>query len=390
MQLDLGVGCSSIRSTFPAIGNRTAAVGIAGVNTRPLMRAADPLIGIAGNWGSTLRPHVGRIVDPGASISKTRLGDQAAIHSSKRACYFLDYTYIACPDRRSDRMRFRPGFAELCAPATRPLPVFLDSAAYREFTGGAPSWSSYSRYCETIDLVRPDGVMAKDTVGDQDASRRGYEQMCHDGYRDLTIPVWQIMPSWVTGLSVEANAYLAAQDPVLRFYCDRSPLVAIGGLNQSPCRRGERHCYLETLCRAFPDTQFWGLGQANPVVVNGLGCTGLLDRVWVDGSWWIHDARAEVLAVLEDGLIKTIRLTRTGARSFFPLLDLMGCNLRSLLSAYAGLWTFPGPARVPTDLDDLDARLELRRRLESVQLDFLSPMPAPDTDDVAAAARVTA
>ena len=29
-----------------------------------------------------------------------------------------------------------------------------------------------------------------------------------DGYRDLTIPVWQIMPSWAVGLSVEANAYV--------------------------------------------------------------------------------------------------------------------------------------------------------------------------------------
>jgi hypothetical protein len=181
-------------------------------------------------------------------------------------------------------MRYRPGFADLCAPATRRLPVFLDSAAYREFTGGAPSWSSYSRYCDTIDLVCPDGAMAKDVVGDQDASRRGYLRMCTDGYADITIPVWQIMPCWVSGLSVEANARLAARDSVLRFYCDRAPLVAIGGLNQSPCRRSERHLYLQMLCRAFPDTQFWGLGQANPVVVNGLGCAGLLDRVWVDGS----------------------------------------------------------------------------------------------------------
>ena len=83
----------------------------------------------------------------------------------------------------------------------------------------------------------------------------------------------------------------------------------------------------------------------------------------------------------ENRSLKTIRLTHTGARSFFPLVDLMGCNLRSLLSAYAGLWTFPGPARVPTDLDDLDARLELRRRLESVQLDFLGPMQTPETAD---------
>ncbi|HZS01207.1 MAG TPA: hypothetical protein VFE37_20985, partial [Chloroflexota bacterium] len=140
---------------------------------------------------------------------------------------------------------------------------------------------------------------------------------------------------------------------------------------------------------AFPDTRFWALGQANPVVVNGLGCAGLLDRVWVDGSWWIHDARAEVLAVLEGGLLKTIRLTRTGARSFFPLLDLMSCNLRALLSAYAGLWTFPGPPQVPTDLEDLDARLELRRRLAPLQLDLFAPAEPRGVGDVvpAAAAR---
>ena len=158
-------------------------------------------------------------------------------------------------------MRYRPGFAELCARATRRLPLYLDSGAYREFTGGAPSWSGYARYAEAIDLVRPDGAMAKDIVGDQEASRRGYARMCADGYRDVTIPVWQAMPAWIDGLSVEANALLAARDSVLRGYVDRAPLVAIGGLNQSPCRRAERHLYLAVLCRAFPSAQFWGLGQ---------------------------------------------------------------------------------------------------------------------------------
>lgn len=322
--------------------------------------------------GSTLRPHVARVVEPGAAISKARLGDQAALHAWKKACYLLDYTYAACRDRTTGRMRYRPGFRELCAPETRRLPLYLDSAAYREFTGGAPGWSSYETYREAIELLRPDGAMAKDIVGDQHASCAGYERLCADGYADLTIPVWQVMPAWVHGLSAEANARLATRDPVLRWYCGRARLVAIGGLNQSPCPRAERHRYIEVLCRTFGENQFWALGQANPVVVNGLGCAGLLDRVWVDGSWWLHDAHAEVLAVLEDGLIETIRLTRTGARSFFPLLDLMSCNLRSLLSAYAGLWTFLGPPRVPTDLDDLDARLELRRWIETTQLDLFT------------------
>ena len=88
--------------------------------------------------------------------------------------------------------------------------------------------------------------------------------------------------------------------------------------------------------------------------------------------------------MLEDGLIKSIRLTRTGARSFFPLLELMSCNLRSLLSAYAGLWTFPGPPKVPTNLEDQDARLELRRRLAQPQLDLFAP-PAGNDGRVAAA-----
>lgn len=241
--MDIDHGAQESPPASWTIGVRSAAIGIAGVNTRPLMRAANPMIGIAGNWSSTLRPHVARVLDPGASISKARLGDQAALHAANHACYLLDYTYVACPGGTGS-MRSRPGFASLCAPETRRLPMFLDSAAYREFTGGAPSWSSYERYCEMIDLVRPDGVMAKDTVGDQEASRRGYERMCADGYRAITIPVWPIKACWVDGLSVEANAHLAARDPVLGFYCDRAPLVAIGGLNQSPCRRSERHLYL--------------------------------------------------------------------------------------------------------------------------------------------------
>ena len=34
--------------------------------------------------------------------------------------------------------------------------------------------------------------------------------MYADGFRDVTIPVWRVMPAWVGGLSVEANALLAA------------------------------------------------------------------------------------------------------------------------------------------------------------------------------------
>jgi hypothetical protein len=149
-------------------------------------------------------------------------------------------------------------------------------------------------------------------------------------------------------------------------------VVAIGGLVQGPCPRESRHRYLAELVAAFPGTHLWALGQASATVVNGLGQLGLLDRVSLDGSWWIHHARTEQFAVVQDGLLKSIRLTHTGAESFFTLLEMMAANLRSLLSAYAGLWTFPAPAAVPTDVRDPEVRLELRRRLVAVQLDLFA------------------
>ena len=112
------------------------------------------------------------------------------------------------------------------------------------------------------------------------------------------------------------------------------------------------------------------------MVVNGLGQLGLLDRVSSDGAWWIHHARTEQFAVVQDGLLKSVRLTHTGASSFFTLLELMAANLRSLLSAYAGLWTFPAPAEVPTDMRDPDVCLELRRRLGPAQLELFAHLPA--------------
>ena len=206
-----------------------------------------------------------------------------------------------------------------------------------------------------------------------------------DGYRDLTIPVWQAREAlrWARHPRADRASYLrdaagqavhngrlAAADPELRRYVEEAPLVAIGGLAQSPCPAEVRYLYLAELCRAFPETRFWALAQASAPVVNGLGRLGLLDRVYTDGSWWIHHARCEQLAVVEDGLLRSIRLTRTGARGFFTLPELMAANLRSLLSAYAGLWTFPGPPAVPTAMEDADARLELRRRMGYAQLDL--------------------
>jgi prepilin-type N-terminal cleavage/methylation domain-containing protein len=99
--------------------------------------------------------------------------------------------------------------------------------------------------------------------------------------------------------------------------------VAIGGLAQSPCPAEVRSLYLAELCGAFPEARFWALAQASAPVVNGLGRLGLLDRVSTDGAWWIHHARCEQLAVVEDGLLRSIKLTHTGAQSFFTLPELI-------------------------------------------------------------------
>ena len=63
-----------------------ASVGIAGVNTRPL-HAATP--GVAGNWGSTVRPYLEHVTAPVLMASGTRLGDRAARTCWDRAAYLF-------------------------------------------------------------------------------------------------------------------------------------------------------------------------------------------------------------------------------------------------------------------------------------------------------------
>ena len=305
-----------------------AALGIAGVNTRPLHGAA---LGIAGNLGSTLRPALARATAPAPAGRGTGLGDRASREAWRHAVWLLDYTFLTCPDRAAGGMRLRAGPGELAG--ERRFPLYLDSAAYREFTGRAPRWSSYAAYCQAIDLTRPQGAMAKDVVGDQAASRAGYQRMCADGYRDVAIPVFQLRESflWTRSPREPREAYLAdacrqavrngrlaARDPVLREYVERAPLVAVGGLARCPCPPEACYLYLAELCRAFPGARFWALAQASAPVVNGLGRLGLLDRVSLDGTWWLHHAATEQLAVLQDGELRSIKLARTGARDLLP------------------------------------------------------------------------
>ena len=96
----------------------------------------------------------------------------------------------------------------------------------------------------------------------------------------------------------------------------------------------------------------------------------------IDGAWWIHHSRTGQFAIVQGGLLRSLPLTHTGAETFFTLPELMAANLRALLAAYAGLWTFPAPAEVPTDPRDREVRLELRRRLTPVQFELFGPASA--------------
>jgi hypothetical protein len=154
------------------------------------------------------------------------------------------------PRVRGD-LRYRRGFAALCSPETRALPLYLDSGAYRAAAGTVPQWSWYRRYCEAIELIRPDGAMAWDVVGNQNASFRGYDRLCRDGYAERVIPVWQAGARWYSTSGPVENGCLAASDPILRAYAERGPMVAIGGLVQGPCPRAARHLYLAGLVRRF-------------------------------------------------------------------------------------------------------------------------------------------
>ena len=231
----------------------SSTVGIAGVNTRPL-RAAT--LGIAGNWGSTLRPHLNQIARSDTAPIGLRFGDQAASLCWSRASYLLDYTYLTCPNRSTGSLRYRSGFRDMCALGSRMLPLYLDSGAYRESVKTAPTWSSYTRYCQAIDLIQPDGAMARDVLNDQEQSLEGYRRLCSDGYERTVIPVWQVRPAWNPTCDAVTNGRIASRDTTLRMYAERSPLVAIGGLVHGPCPRETRHVYLAELARGFPDTRF--------------------------------------------------------------------------------------------------------------------------------------
>lgn len=375
-----------------------ASLGIAGVNTRPLFRTALGIAGldrtskaalaIAGNMSSPLRRSLSAdLLKRSTPLSRRKLGDRIASRTWERSLWFPDWTYLVCTDREGN-IRWRNERQAMFSVEARqahseevgaPVRLFLDSSAYRRRSGQAPSWATYENYLKAIDLVRPEAFMAWDVFGDAAASLQGYQRMVEDGYGQGCIPVWPITASWDNraGAVIEwsmnaseavrtaiANARLAVRDPVFQYMAARSHLVAIGGMVQGPCPREVRHIYLAELCRLMPDHQFWAMGQASHVVINGLNQYGLLDRVWLDGSWWILHAMTDQIAILQNGLIKNIDLRYTGATTTLTGAELMLCNLRSGVGAYLKEWSAPGPPAVPTEMRDIDALMELKKRIE--------------------------
>jgi hypothetical protein len=137
-----------------------------------------------------------------------------------------------------------------------------------------------------------------------------------------------------------------------------------------------RHLFAAVLCHCYPEAQLWLLGQANALTVNGLGTLDLLSRVFVDGSWYLQDARCERFAYVEEGLITMLHLgigrDRQGQvlrQSFFSLSELMAANLRSLLAAYEGLIQWP-TVPLPIDVRDHHQLLELREHYQQAQLEL--------------------
>lgn len=359
-----------------------AVLGVAGINSSNLAQlvGTHAVLGIAGRFGTPLRPLLQRVVKGKPESGRQTLGDKASKIGWDKVVYLEDYTFVTVPDKRLGGMRWSPGFADFFGPGKRALPLILDSAAFRKFVRdnwvpvpnkkrpGAPMWADYTRYCQAIDLMQPDGYMSHDTIADNGKSLADYKRMLSDGYRP--IPVYQVREAYQPSLSPGENGRIAADDPVLRYYADQAPMVALGGMVKGCVPLSGRGEYMEAIVQALPGLRLWGLGQSNGTVINQLGRRGLLDEhVSTDGTWWIHAATTETIAVLEsDGTISSISLADRKQRSFFRFVDLMAANLATLRAAYAGLWDFPGGHRVPKDMKDPDEQVELRKRFQQVAM----------------------
>jgi len=386
------------------LGKVRAAVGIAGLNDQSVTRAAHA--GVAGYLSSKVRQRLPRMLTPRGDTQRSGLGDRAAEIAYAHGVYFVDFSYLACTTGTGNgtepHLRWRSGRAEVFGPGRRVMPLYLDAGAYRLYTGHAPRWVSRETYLAAIDLLGPEGFAAFDVIGDQAVTQTNFDWMCAAGYGPERgcFPVWQVRESYdhhatMAGVNwravpdearcAVANARLAARDPVLRYYAARSSLIGLGGMVRGPIPRDVRHWYIAELARLFPDHHFWALGQANYKVVNGLGSLGLLDRISLDGTWWLLDAACDRFGVVKDGQIVMLSL-EGWAQSLFTIEELMAANLRCILGAYAGLWQFPPMPLLP-NLRDPEAVQELQQHLQTTQLELFGPAhPRP----ASAAGQVTA
>ncbi len=368
---------------------QAASLGIAGLNCSTVARAAG--VGVAGYLSSKIRQRLPAMLAPTGDQRRERLGDRVAAVAWQHGVYFLDYTYCVCTADRGDgrALRWREGREAVFGRAQRIMPLFLDCGSYRIWSGRAPRWAGLETYLQAIDLLQPDGFAAFDVIGDQVASRANFVAMTAAGYGPERgcFPVFQVRPAWdpsatITGVQERAlpaaarcaiaNARLAARDPILQEYARQSRIIGLGGMVKGPIPRDVRGHYIAALARAFPDNQFWGLGQANYKVVNQLGGLGLLDRVWLDGSWWVLDSACDRFGVVKEGQIVMLSLEGL-SQSLFTIEEMMAANLRCLLAAYAGLIQFPAMKLLP-DLTDADQVQELHGRLQAVQLELFGTL----------------
>lgn len=373
-----------------------ARVGVAGVDTRPLLHLAR--VGVAGNWSPGMMQQVLREV---RALDRKRLGDRVAQEGWKHGVLFLDYTYTVVPNG-SRSVRWRPVYAGGWGPEERPINLFYDCGSYRIWTGKSPRWNTRERYCQAIAFARPDGYMSFDVYGDAQRSFDNYQWMLAQGYEPYPVyhfhHLWDpraevpLHRSWgrvsdAEGVAI-ANARRVLKDPILRYMANRSSIVAIGGMVQGPVPREARGAFLAEVQRNL-GVQLWALGQASGPVLNRLARYGVLDDIWTDGTTWLHHARTGQFYVVADGELKNVKLTGS-AMSLFTLSEMAAANIRALLGYYGRMWTWPEPAPLP-DFSDPDGLEELHRRIEPVQATLLPLLPrtfgqAQETGDVEEAA----
>ena len=150
--------------------HRVASFGVAGVKDASTARASA---GVAGNLNEHNLP---ALLKSSRHTGRQRLGDRAAAEGWEHGVYFSDFSYIACTSRVGG-LRWRNRREHMFGKQHRRMPLFLDSAAYRRFTGSAPRWVTFETYLQSIDLLQPEGFAAYDVIGDQVTSRTNFDAM---------------------------------------------------------------------------------------------------------------------------------------------------------------------------------------------------------------------